>query len=51
MYDPIENIDYDADEDLDLSEYEIIEEEEELETCSCARGCFNCLDMSWRDFM
>ncbi len=40
-------------DDEDLSDYEIIEDEDEevLEGCSCSRGCFNCLEMSWKDFM
>jgi len=43
------------DEDLDIFDYEIMDDEKKLdsdvEKYCCSRGCFNCLDMSFRDFM
>ncbi len=49
MYDEYTGLDYDIDDDLDIdiSDYKVIEDEE----CSCLQGCFNCLEMSWKDFM
>lgn len=41
-------------EDFDYEELDIEEAEEAIDEwgrCSCSNGCFNCLDISIRDFM
>lgn len=40
---------YDEHEEREEIEREV--ENENDGECSCCRGCFDCLDMSWRDFM
>lgn len=47
MYVDYDDINYHEDEDIDLSDYEIVEDEESLERCNCVNGCNNCLMLSY----